>query len=678
VITIYLADLYHDYLPTRQHVPLGIGYIGSYLASRFPSDVSVKLFKSVEKLLDAIALERPDLIGLSNYTWNQNLNKFAGKLIKEAAGDIPIFMGGPNIRIDSRGIADFLAENPYVDKYILFAGERPTEELVREFLRLPHAGRNGKDLRGLDVVNSYALIDKMIVGRTQVAEERELDYCPSPYLNGMLDEFLDEGFLPIVETNRGCPFSCTFCVWGISALSKIKTFSMERISRELEYIAGSGRQYSDIVFADANFGILKRDVDIAAQVRHLHDKYASFQSVVIYWSKSAQPHMVDIGRILGKLTHTYVAFQSLDPIVLEAIKRKNISTDKLVNLIRELRPYTHSTQTDLLVGLPNEDFDSHIRSLEAALKYGINMIFGGEIRMLPGSEMDTVESREKYAIHTKYRLCEGQYGKYRGEFVFELEEVIRQTSTMSEEDMLKLRALRAIFFASVTLGEHRPLISYLVSRGFSVVELFKRLVEPNREYPAFDKSLAWCNELASSEWFASEAAAKNYLSISEHSNALFGGGAFLKLNYGLLGRLLSNPDEYRDFCRKTEDAVLAIAVDEDPQTIREIVGLCTSRNYISNALSDFNAAPNRVLLSRKTKRVLGAAGYLNPADAASANSDWIELSMPDATEQMLASHLRKFAQNRSVLNMSQLLERFRGRTYLEAPNSGELHSSMIA
>jgi radical SAM superfamily enzyme YgiQ (UPF0313 family) len=666
MVTIYLADLYHDHLPTRQHVPLGIGYIGSYLTSKFGLAVNVRLFKSVEKLLDAIEVYQPDLIGFSNYTWNQNLNRFAGQLIKQTRGDIPIFMGGPNIRVDAHGVASFLTENSYVDRYILFAGERPTEELVAEFLRLPAGCRTGADLRCLDVNSSYALVDEKLTGGTLLSDERNLDFAPSPYLNGILEEFLDAGFIPIVETNRGCPFSCTFCVWGISALSKIKTFSLERVSQELEYIASSGRKYSEIVFADANFGILKRDVDIAGMVRRLYDKFASFQAVMIYWSKSAQPHMVDIGKILGELTHTYVAFQSLDPLVLEAIKRKNISTDKLVYLINELRPYTHSTQTDLLVGLPNEDFESHTRSLEGALRYGIDMIFGGEIRLLPGSEMDTEESRTKYAILTKYRLCEGQYGIYRGKLVYELEEVIRQTNTMSETDMLQLRVLRAIFFAGVTLGEQRPLISYLVDKNISVVEVFKRLAEPNSSYPNFDDALQWCKKVASAEWFVSEADVKTHLGIRENSDALFGSGAFFKLNYGLLARLLCNPAEYLDFCRKTEDIVLTMTEEQDARVVQEIVQFCRSRNFVFQSLEGNSEVGAKVSLSKKTIASLSKSQYFDETYIPTFDETCIKLSMPLATKNMINESLHEFKQAPSILKMSQLLETFRGRTYLEA------------
>ena len=44
----------------------------------------------------------------------------------------------------------------------------------------------------------------------------------SPYLNGDLDEFLDDPSLsPMLESNRGCPYSCTFCAWGVASGNKL-------------------------------------------------------------------------------------------------------------------------------------------------------------------------------------------------------------------------------------------------------------------------------------------------------------------------------------------------------------------------------------------------------------------------------------------------------------------------
>ena len=39
----------------------------------------------------------------------------------------------------------------------------------------------------------------------------DLSEIPSPYTTGMMDKFFSEKFIPAIQTNRGCPFSCTYC-----------------------------------------------------------------------------------------------------------------------------------------------------------------------------------------------------------------------------------------------------------------------------------------------------------------------------------------------------------------------------------------------------------------------------------------------------------------------------------
>ena len=60
---------------------------------------------------------------------------------------------------------------------------------------------------------------------------------PSPYLSGRLDSFLDGKLLPIIQTNRGCPFSCTFCTEGQSYWSKVKVKPKEVVAGEISYIS---------------------------------------------------------------------------------------------------------------------------------------------------------------------------------------------------------------------------------------------------------------------------------------------------------------------------------------------------------------------------------------------------------------------------------------------------------
>jgi hypothetical protein len=81
-LTIYLADLFHDYLGAKQFVPINIGYVGAYCAARFGHDISIELFKSPDELLDAIDKQPPHILGLSDYTWNSALNEFVAKQAK--------------------------------------------------------------------------------------------------------------------------------------------------------------------------------------------------------------------------------------------------------------------------------------------------------------------------------------------------------------------------------------------------------------------------------------------------------------------------------------------------------------------------------------------------------------------------------------------------------------------
>ena len=63
----------------------------------------------------------------------------------------------------------------------------------------------------------------------------DLNEIPSPYLNGMLDEFFDDRWMPVLETNRSCPYRCTFCAWGIGTQKLMKFDEQIRFKKDLGY-----------------------------------------------------------------------------------------------------------------------------------------------------------------------------------------------------------------------------------------------------------------------------------------------------------------------------------------------------------------------------------------------------------------------------------------------------------
>jgi putative methyltransferase len=609
-ILVYLADLAHDYFKVNQYTPTGIGYLASYSKDKLGNKVEFRLFKSINKLFDAYEKEKPDVVGFSNYTWNVALSKFAGEWIKDKDPSLPIIMGGPNIRTYRKGIEEFLSHNTYVDTYCMFAGEISVYKILKFLLDQPKKKRTSEVLKKHKFDGCYSISNNHLLGNSNYEKPGDLDEVPSPFLTGLMDPFLKKGYYPIFETNRGCPFSCTFCIWGISALNKVLKFSMERVKKELTYVANSTTESSALVLADANFGILKRDVEIAQHIRNLYDTTKSFSSIRMYWAKVAKPHMVDIGKILGHLTHTYIAFQSLDDEVLANIKRKNIRTEELSELIEKLKGFSYGAQTDLLVGLPGETFDSHLNSYNKALSMGLTHIFGGEIQMLPGAEMDEEAHRKKYGLKTKYRFIEGGYGLYRDKFIYELQESIRETKTMTEDEMLKLRAIRAFLFASVTLGEHLPLISFLSKNGIEFTKVCEQLVEEGKKDPIFKDSINWLLKKSVEEWYENPKTAEKYISDPKVKNALLAEEAFLKLNTGFFARICLNREQYDSYYKVLEKVLNAFFTKEKMKIVSQILLVCKERNYFMRCLSGKRSRNLSLNLLPETMKNLENSGYI--------------------------------------------------------------------
>ena len=148
-------------------------------------------------------MEAPFLCAFSCYTWNYEYNKALARSIKNVYPSCKIIFGGHHV---AQGYNEEAAE--YVDIFIYDEGEIPFKETLLAFEDIGSL----KDVSNIKYKNAegqwHITPKKMYTGT---------DF-PSPYLSGTFDHIMKNtelSFTPTLETNRGCPFSCGYCDWGL-------------------------------------------------------------------------------------------------------------------------------------------------------------------------------------------------------------------------------------------------------------------------------------------------------------------------------------------------------------------------------------------------------------------------------------------------------------------------------
>src|SRR3989338_7509939 len=212
-IRIYLGDLTHETITiSSDTMPLNVGFLAAYLKKFYENEIEIELFKSPKELFDKIREQTPDILGLGNYCWNFELSYFALQYVKGLNPDILTVMGGPNFPNLLEEQRYYLQQRSFIDFFIYQEGELSFKDLIGRFLQ------NGMDIPKLkqETVPGCLHINAAgdLVHGGLHPRLKTLEELPSPYLSGVMDKFFGTRLNPFIQTNRGCPFTCTFCHEG--------------------------------------------------------------------------------------------------------------------------------------------------------------------------------------------------------------------------------------------------------------------------------------------------------------------------------------------------------------------------------------------------------------------------------------------------------------------------------
>lgn len=453
-------------------LPYSVGCIAAYLGrdEEITSHYEIPdIIVMREKIPDVIKrFDNPAYVAFSCFTWNLEYNKALARELKKLYPNVKIIFGGHSVPSD----ASFLDEFDFIDYLMHNEGEETTALFLK-------AMKNGSDLS--EVPNlSFRKGNETVT--TEAYHPCDISSYPSPYIDGIFDNIIKENpgveFHATLETNRGCPYGCTYCEWCFTR--KVRPFSMERIKNEIEWIAKNKIRYC--YCADANFGILDRDVEIAEYVVAQKKKYGYPDVFKPCYAKESNENVFRAGYILNKNQidkGVTLAYQSLDAHTLENIGRKNLTLEHFSDLNARYIEAGIPTYTELILGLPGETYDSFCKGLCHLLESGQNnSMTVYECQVYPNAQMGNPDYQHKHGIKTSRIPLLGIH--YNPEFngVGEYFDIITETATLPKKDWVKACMFSVILQTFHHLGLIRYFAIYLnLEKSISYYDFYNSLYD---------------------------------------------------------------------------------------------------------------------------------------------------------------------------------------------------------
>ncbi len=369
--------------------PLGQYLISAYYYKTYPTrdiDIKVKYFENYQhfRIMKLIASEKPDLIGLGCYVWNIGSMKSLCKEIKGIYPSVKIVLGGPSISYTDEELLK-MVKTDMADYLIVGEGERAFAELINNLFdktfdmisEIP--GIIGKNTSG-GIFSNIRTNDYLI----------EIDDLPNPYEDNpkLVEETRKFGFASL-ETARGCPFRCAYCITGQSAFQpSLKQRAIRNIISDITYLRDIG--LNKIIILDPTFNFdISRSMEILKEIIALKSDFNFMCEIKV---ELLNDEIISLMREAG-FTSIEIGLQTSN---LETLKRINRYHDreKFIQNIDKLKVTNMFMVVDLIIGLPEETLDDFCNSLDFCYNLGDIKITCGMLKLYPNTSL--YNNREKY------------------------------------------------------------------------------------------------------------------------------------------------------------------------------------------------------------------------------------------------------------------------------------------
>ena len=283
------------------------------------------------------------------------------------------------------------------------------------------------------------------------------------YLEEVISPYCEEYFgnlngrISYIETSRGCPYRCAFCLSG--RCGPVRYFPMDRVKEDIIALANSGTK--TIKFVDRTFNAKEDRANeiIEFIIENSGKKFP--ENICFHFEIAGDILKESTLNILEKapkgLFQLEIGMQSFNEETLKAINRKT-NTEKLIENIKKLLSFKNMhIHIDLIAGLKGEDIKSFERSFDIGFNLRANMLQMGFLKLLYGAEMR--ENKEEFPC----------------EFSEDPPYEVISTPWITREEIISLKKCEDALERLYNSGRFLETINYLLENKYTPFKLFMEI-----------------------------------------------------------------------------------------------------------------------------------------------------------------------------------------------------------
>ncbi len=364
-MNIVLATLNAKYI----HTNLAIRYLKSYANPEFNPILAEFTIKDPSfNIVSDLYQKKPEILGFSCYIWNIEETIRVIRMFKKVSPNTKIILGGPEVSYD---VHVWLKQIKEIDYIIMGEGEFSFKQLLHYL----HGNVSLEDVPGIAYLKD---------GNVKIHPA-----APKIDLREMASPFRFEEDIPhipnriaYIETSRGCPFNCQFCLSSIEV--GVRYFNREKIKEDIRYLMNHGVR--TVKFVDRTFNISRSYA--MEMFQFLIDEH--IPGVVFQFEITADIMRPEVIQFLNEnapkgLFRFEIGVQSTNDLTNDLVKRRQNFTklSRTVNMVKEGGKIDQ--HLDLIAGLPEEDYMSFRKTFNEVFAMRPEELQLGFLKLLRGT-----------------------------------------------------------------------------------------------------------------------------------------------------------------------------------------------------------------------------------------------------------------------------------------------------